>query len=161
MTSAILKAVAEKLIPGIPKPTRISILQQTSTEEAPPSTGGETSQVKSTAASDSQLSVLAEVIDRATSQIEIQREIDSQFSSIITTGSCQLTNVTLVLSKAVNEPENVFAPLRAFRKIMHERLKKELFEHDKDARLRSGTRGMAARKALIAFEKAVAESSER
>jgi hypothetical protein len=32
-------------------------------------------------------------------------------------------------------------------------LKKDLFEHDKDARLRSGARGAAARKALIAMEK--------
>ena len=57
--------------------------------------------------------------------------------------------------------DSAYAPLRALRQILHERLKKELFEHDKDARLRSGTRGMAARKALIAFEKKVAESAER
>lgn len=69
--------------------------------------------------------------------------------------------MTVVLSKAVDEPDNVFAPLQAFRKVNHERLKRELFEHDKDARLRSGTRGMAARKALIAFEKIVAESTKR
>jgi len=55
----------------------------------------------------------------------------------------------------------VIAPLRALRQVRHERLKKELFEHDKDARLRSGTRGMAARKALIAFEKKVVESEAR
>jgi hypothetical protein len=69
--------------------------------------------------------------------------------------------IKTVLSKAVNEPENALTPLRALRQVKHERLKKELFEHDKDARLRSGTRGMAARKALIAFEKIVAESTER
>jgi hypothetical protein len=40
-------------------------------------------------------------------------------------------------------------------------MKKELFILDKDARLRSGTRGMAARKALTAFEKKIAESAER
>jgi hypothetical protein len=40
-------------------------------------------------------------------------------------------------------------------------MKKELFELDKDARLRSGTRGMAARKALTAFEKKIAEFEER
>ncbi|KAG0650163.1 abc transporter F family member 4 [Hyphodiscus hymeniophilus] len=66
-----------------------------------------------------------------------------------------------VLSKAVNTPDDSFAPLRALRHIKHERLKKELFEHDKDARLRSGTRGMVARKALIAFEKTVKESTEK
>lgn len=41
----------------------------------------------------------------------------------------------------------------------HERLQKKLFLLDKDARLRSGARGMAARKALVAFEKVVAESN--
>ena len=40
----------------------------------------------------------------------------------------------------------------------HERLQKELFRKDKDARLRSGARGWDARKVLTAFEKTVAES---
>ena len=76
---AILRAVAEKLIPGIPIPTRISILQQTATDEAQhTSTGGGSSQSQSTPTAGSQLSVLAEVIDRATSRNEIQREIDGE-----------------------------------------------------------------------------------
>jgi hypothetical protein len=152
-----LKAVAEKLIPGIPIPTRISILQQTATDEQ---SSLESTQVDSATSSSSQLSVLEEVIDRATSRNEIQREIDGE--------SCfpfhcryHVAHAISVLSKAVNEPENALSPLRALRRVKHERLKKELFEHDKDARLRSGTRGMAARKALIAFEKIVAESTER
>ena len=66
-----------------------------------------------------------------------------------------------MLAKAVDAQSSTLAPLRAFRQVKHDRLKKELFEHDKDARLRSGARGMAARKALIAFEKTVAESAER
>ena len=71
--------MAEKLIPGIPIPTRISILQQTSTEAAPSaSTAGETSQAKSAVNLASQLSVVAEVIDRATSRNDIQREIDGE-----------------------------------------------------------------------------------
>ena len=69
--------------------------------------------------------------------------------------------LSAVLSKAIDKNDSALAPLRALRQIHHDRLKKELFEHDKDARLRSGTRGMAARKALIAFEKKVAESAER
>jgi hypothetical protein len=68
---------------------------------------------------------------------------------------------TLVILKAINGHESAFAPLRTLRQVHHDRLKKDLFELDKDARLRSGTRGMAARKALIAFEKKVAESAER
>ena len=51
------------------------------------------------------------------------------------------------------------APIRALRRLKHERLQKKLFQLDKDARLRSGARGMQARKALVAFEKVVADSS--
>ncbi|TGO48683.1 hypothetical protein BOTNAR_0464g00070 [Botryotinia narcissicola] len=137
--STLLKAIAEKLIPGIPVQTRISILQQTDADSKDVGDeGGSESQENG----GSKLSVLAEVIDRATSRSEIQHEVD-------------------VLSKAVHSQEDGLAPVRAFRKVQHERLKKELFEKDKDARLRSGTRGMAARKALIAFEKIVADSEER
>jgi hypothetical protein len=74
---AILKAVAEKLIPGIPLPTRISILQQTSAEDQPASSMAvESSQAESSGMSSGQLSVLAEVINKATSRNEIQQEID-------------------------------------------------------------------------------------
>lgn len=67
----------------------------------------------------------------------------------------------LALSKAIDSPESALSPLRALRQVHYDRMKKELFELDKDARLRSGTRGMAARKALIAFEKKIAEFAER
>ncbi|TGO50312.1 hypothetical protein BCON_0186g00050 [Botryotinia convoluta] len=137
--STLLKAIAEKLIPGIPVQTRISILQQT---DADSKDVGDEGGSESEENGGSKLSVLAEVIDRATSRSEIQHEVD-------------------VLSKAVDSQEDALTPVRAFRKVQHERLKKELFEKDKDARLRSGTRGMAARKALIAFEKIVADSEER
>ncbi|TGO89148.1 hypothetical protein BPOR_0123g00190 [Botrytis porri] len=137
--STLLKAIAEKLIPGIPVQTRISILQQT---DADSKDAGDEEDSESREKGGSKLSVLAEVIDRVTSRSEIQHEVD-------------------VLSKALDSQEDALTPVRAFRKVQHERLKKELFEKDKDARLRSGTRGMAARKALIAFEKIVADSEER
>lgn len=60
----------------------------------------------------------------------------------------------LVLSKAV-ESTDAYGGLRGLRRVQHERLQKQLFLKDKDARLRSGARGMAARKALIAMEKEV------
>lgn len=44
------------------------------------------------------------------------------------------------------------------RSLKHDRLQKRLFRLDKEARLRSGARGLQARKALVAFEKVVAES---
>jgi hypothetical protein len=55
------------------------------------------------------------------------------------------------------ESTNAFGALRSLRKIRHERLQKELFLKAKDAKLRSGSRGMQARKALVAMEKTVAE----
>ncbi|PQE22828.1 ABC transporter protein [Rutstroemia sp. NJR-2017a BBW] len=139
--STLLKAIAEKLIPGIPVQTRISILQQTDADskDIDQESNSQGSALGKT--DDSGLSVWEEVIDRATSRSEFQREID-------------------VLAKALDKPGNALTPVRAFRQVKHGRLKKELFEKDKDARLRSGTRGMAARKALIAFEKIVAESEE-
>jgi len=71
---AILKAVAEKLIPGIPIPTRIAILQQTSVDEQ---TKPESCEAVSTTAS--RLSVLEEVIEKATSRNELQCEIDGRY----------------------------------------------------------------------------------
>lgn len=57
------------------------------------------------------------------------------------------------------DASDAYAPVRALRRLKHERLQQRLFRLDKDARLRSGARGMAARKALVAFEKVVAEST--
>lgn len=68
---ALLRAISEKLIPGIPLKTRISSLQQTAVvEEA-------TSQTDSNI-HESSLSVLEEVIDKATSRSIIQKEIESK-----------------------------------------------------------------------------------
>lgn len=55
------------------------------------------------------------------------------------------------------DASDAFAPVKALRRLKYERLQQKLFRLDKDARLRSGARGMAARKALVAFEKTVAE----
>jgi hypothetical protein len=74
--SAILKAIAEKLVPGIPIPTRISILQQTATDGSTESEPASSETIAPSANSERQLSVLEEVIDRATSRNEIQHEID-------------------------------------------------------------------------------------
>jgi hypothetical protein len=68
--------VAEKLIPGIPIQTRISILQQTASDGSDP-VADDTAAISGLDVSDhNHLSVLEEVIDRATSRNEIQREID-------------------------------------------------------------------------------------
>jgi hypothetical protein len=67
-------------------------------------------------------------------------------------------DVLQALSEGVDATDP-HAPIRALRRLKHERLQKKLFRLDKDARLRSGARGMQARKALVAFEKVVAESN--
>ena len=70
---AVLKAVAQKLIPGIPLPTRVSILQQTDADKA---ASGEGASNSIATTSTPMLSVLEQVIDNATSRNEIQQEID-------------------------------------------------------------------------------------
>ncbi|KAI2465577.1 P-loop containing nucleoside triphosphate hydrolase protein [Annulohypoxylon bovei var. microspora] len=130
--STLLKAIAEKLIPGIPEETRVVILQQTDAGDVNTDDGPAT-----TPDNGEGPVVLEEVVERATAKQEVQREID-------------------VLSRGIHSGDG-FGSLKAFRKVHHERLQKELFLKDKDARLRSGTRGMQARKALVAMEKKVAK----
>ncbi|KAG9259075.1 P-loop containing nucleoside triphosphate hydrolase protein [Emericellopsis atlantica] len=126
--STLLKAIAEKLIPGIPEETRIAILQQTKL----------TDDENRAQDQDAGQTVLQSVVDKATSKSNVEREVRA-------------------LSTGVDAIDP-HAPIRALRKVKHERLQQKLFRLDKDARLRSGARGMAARKALVAFEKVVAES---
>lgn len=130
--STLLKAVAEKLIPGIPEETRITILQQTDVGDVNADEDPVPAPIEGEGPA-----VLEEVIERATAKQEVQKEID-------------------ILLRGVDGGDP-FGALRAFRKVHHGRLQKELFLKDKDARLRSGARGMQARKALITMEKKVAE----
>ncbi|KAL8372111.1 hypothetical protein RB595_001755 [Gaeumannomyces hyphopodioides] len=141
--STLLKAISEKLIPGIPEATRISILQQTDADRddgdgsAPPPAAAQSS--SGAAPAPSSVSALEYVVERATSRNELEREISA-------------------LSSGVNDAASGHGALRALRKLKHGRLQKRLFVLDKDARLRSGARGLQARKALTEFEKTVAAS---
>lgn len=126
--STLLKAIAEKLIPGIPEETRIAILQQTDSDHAATSTSATTTPPKT---------VLEEVIEKATSKDVLDHEVS-------------------VLTEAIDSADD-FRIVRSWRQVRHERMQKRLFVLDKMARLRSGARGMQARKELIAFEKEVAE----
>ncbi|KAI6769289.1 hypothetical protein HG531_010393 [Fusarium graminearum] len=131
--STLLKAIAEKLIPGIPEETRIAILQQTKLTD-------EKDEHDSNPAESSQLSVLEQVIEKATAKHAIEQDIKG-------------------LTEGINASDPS-APVKALRQLKHQRHQERLFRLDKDARLRSGARGMQARKALTAYEKVVAESSE-
>ncbi|PTB45510.1 uncharacterized protein TrAFT101_000953 [Trichoderma asperellum] len=129
--STLLKAIARKLIPGIPEGSRIAILQQTKLTESDEDD-------KTTKDAKGEGSVLQEVIERATARSVIEQEIK-------------------VLADGV-DASDPYAPIRALRGLKHEKLQKRLFLVDKEARLRSGARGLQARKALVAFEKVVADS---
>ncbi|KAL7899326.1 P-loop containing nucleoside triphosphate hydrolase protein [Trichoderma sp. SZMC 28014] len=128
--STLLKAIAQKLIPGIPEGSRIAILQQTKLTES--------DEDDKTKDKKGEGSVLQEVIERATARSVIEQEIK-------------------VLADGV-DASDPYAPVRALRGLKHEKLQKRLFLVDKEARMRSGARGLQARKALVAFEKVVADS---
>lgn len=128
-----MKAIAKKLIPGIPQETRIAILQQTDAGEGSADIGP----APNAGPSGVGRTVLQEVIERATSRDELENEI-------------------YILNEGLHGGDGITA-VRALRSVRYERMKKQWFELDKMARLRSGTRGMAARKELLAFEKEIAE----
>ncbi|KAF6841526.1 ABC transporter [Colletotrichum musicola] len=134
--STLLKAVAEKLIPGIPEQTRISILQQTDASDADSDIRPDGPAAAAGPAEGR--SVLEHVIEQATARSDVEQDIKA-------------------LSEGINGTDP-HGPVRAVRNLRHERNQKQLFLMDKNARLRSGDRGLAARKALKAFEKVVAES---
>ncbi|CAK7236598.1 hypothetical protein SCUCBS95973_009660, partial [Sporothrix curviconia] len=133
--STILRAIAEKLIPGITEEARISILQQTNDSNE----GGNGKSNRRT--------VLEEVMERATAKDELEQEI-------------QTLSLGIDATVADDDTNDAYAALRALRKLRHDRLQKRLFVLDKNARMRSGARGVQARKALTALEKTVAEATE-
>ncbi|KAJ4149569.1 hypothetical protein NW754_001009 [Fusarium falciforme] len=128
--STLLKAIAEKLIPGIPEETRIAILQQTKLVDEKPKG---TSEVGNEG-----LSVLEQVIEKATAKQAVEQDIKGN-------PDLKSPRQTKLIS--------------ALRRLKHQKHQQRLFRLDKDARLRSGARGMQARKALTAYEKVVAESN--
>ena len=67
---ALLRAIAEKLIPGIPEKTRISILQQTNMDDAQTD-----ERAMGQAKADGGPTVLEDVIDKATAKSELEQEI--------------------------------------------------------------------------------------
>ncbi|KAJ5226429.1 hypothetical protein N7468_007654 [Penicillium chermesinum] len=118
--STLLRAMAEKLIPGIPHATRVAILQQTQ-DDSEGSYG---------------LSLEKTVLDAVLSS-------DTTRNEMVKTAN--------FLSKAF-EDNDPLGPVRAIRKVKHEQAQKRLFLADKNANLKSGARGLVARKDLKAAE---------
>jgi ATPase subunit of ABC transporter with duplicated ATPase domains len=67
--STLLKAIAEKLIPGIPENTRIAILQQTRLD-------GQDGNPEPKGKSSTGSTVLQEVVERATAKLAVEKEIN-------------------------------------------------------------------------------------
>ncbi|KAJ5378563.1 hypothetical protein N7509_011682 [Penicillium cosmopolitanum] len=128
--STLLRAMAEKLIPGITHPTRISILQQIDGEYTAGGTDG--------------LSLEKGVLESVLSSDEARN---------------QASRTADLLSKSF-ETEDPIHPVRAIREIRHEQATKKLFLAQKMANLKSGTRGLQARKDLKAAESNLETSQE-
>ena len=71
-----MKAIAEKLIPGIPEETRIVILQQTNTSDVNTDEEPQKHRLSDSSGEGKGVTVLEEIIERATSKQEVQREIN-------------------------------------------------------------------------------------
>ncbi len=75
---ALLKAIAEKLIPGIPEQTRVSLLQQTRISDANADDFGSPEGAAGSQSTTQGPKVLEEVIDRATAKSELEQEINGE-----------------------------------------------------------------------------------
>ncbi|KAE8148198.1 P-loop containing nucleoside triphosphate hydrolase protein [Aspergillus avenaceus] len=124
--STLLRAMADKLVPGIPHSTRIAILQQTDIDH-------EDSFKNIDNIEDvRKKSVLDYVLTSDHSRNDIVAKID-------------------LLSQAF-EVEDSLEPVKAIRKVRHNQVGKQLFLAQKNASLKSGARGLQARKDLKAVE---------
>ncbi|KAG2001227.1 hypothetical protein GB937_010363 [Aspergillus fischeri] len=132
---ALLRAMADKLVPGIPHPTRIAILQQTETEDEE-----RIFQPEGEDRDRRDLPVLEYVMSSDRFRNEVVRKMD-------------------VLSKSF-ETDDPLAPVRAIRRVRHDEIEKQLFLAQKNASLKSGARGLQARKDLKAAEARYEASKE-
>ncbi|KAI1958860.1 hypothetical protein LOZ58_004897 [Ophidiomyces ophidiicola] len=141
--STILRAMAEKLIPGIPNVVKIAIIQQTDAEECSleasslSSSHGEKSSHEKTPKT-----VLQQVLESDESRNDIMRKINT-------------------LSRAFDGTEDRFGPVRTLRQLQHELLEEDLFLAQKNAALKSGARGLQARKELKVAESKVSDSASK
>ncbi|KAE8366315.1 P-loop containing nucleoside triphosphate hydrolase protein [Aspergillus caelatus] len=125
--STLLRAMADKLVPGIPHSTRIAILQQTET------------------ASEDDLK------DFAAEEAENKNKTVLQYVLSSDHSRNELVQKMNFLSKSF-ETEDPLEPVGAIRKVRHDKAGKELFLAQKNANLKSGARGLQARKDLKAAE---------
>ncbi|KAE8355363.1 P-loop containing nucleoside triphosphate hydrolase protein [Aspergillus coremiiformis] len=125
--STLLRAIADKLVPGIPHSTRIAILQQTDAASQE-----DLKDFAVNAGESQNKTVLGYVLSSDHSRNEVIRKMN-------------------FLSKSF-ETEDPLHPVSAIRKIRHDKTEEELFLAQKNASLKSGARGLQARKDLKAAE---------
>lgn len=128
--STLLKAIADGLVPGIPWSTRILLLGQMREGDIEEELGGLKMQEET---------VLQHVVRSDRVREEHMREAK-------------------VLSDAIEHSTDPLAPVRAYRKVCHDRLALRLKEAHRIAERRSGARGKLARKELIKLEAKFEES---
>jgi ATP-binding cassette subfamily F protein 3 len=133
--STLLKAIGDGLIPGIPWSTRILLLGQTRDIDADVDEDLE------------ELSLESETVLQHVIRSDRTRE--------------RAMKEKRTLEAAVENEGDPMAPVRAVRKIKHERLAVQLKEAHRIAERRSGARGKLARKELIKFEERFEESKLR
>ncbi|DAA74158.1 TPA_exp: Uncharacterized protein A8136_3656 [Trichophyton benhamiae CBS 112371] len=147
--STLLRAMADRLIPGLPERVKIAILQQTDVEadiDSDPASsairGISALRVNDESSKKEPKTVLQQVVQSDTSRNEITRKVK-------------------ILSQALEDHEDPLAPAKAIRQLRHETCQHQLFLAQKNASLRSGARGLQARKDLKTAENRLEESAER
>lgn len=131
--STLLKAMGDGLVPGIPWSTRILLLGQTRENEV-----------------DDELARLSVKDETVLQHVVRSDRIRERY-----------TREAKILSEAIENSTDPMAPVRAYRKISHERLALQLKEGHRIAERRSGARGKQARKELIKLEERFGESERR
>ncbi|EGE08318.1 ABC ATPase [Trichophyton equinum CBS 127.97] len=146
--STLLRAMADRLIPGLPERVKIAILQQTDAEidaDSDPVSlavrGTEALHVNDEPSKKEPKTVIQQVVQSDTSRNEITRKVK-------------------ILSQALEDHEDPLAPVKAIRQLRHEACQHQLFLAQKNASLRSGARGLQARKDLKTAENRLEESTE-
>jgi ATP-binding cassette subfamily F protein 3 len=131
--STLLKAIGDGLIPGIPWSTRILLLGQTREVDVEEEVSG--------------MKIGEETVLQHVVRSDRVRE--------------RYMHEATILSDAIEHSTDPMAPVRAYRKIIHERLALQLKEGHRIAERRSGARGKLARKELIKLEERFEESKGR
>ncbi|OJJ63777.1 hypothetical protein ASPSYDRAFT_138981 [Aspergillus sydowii CBS 593.65] len=136
--STLLRAMADKLVPGIPHSTRIAILQQTDADSR-----------ESKGSFD------------AGNQKQDETEKKSVLDYVMSSDHHRNYVIARMdfLSKTF-ETEDPLQPVKGIRKIRHDDIEKQLFLAQKNASLKSGARGLQARKELKSVETKLQTSKE-